>query len=86
MPGKVFGIGLPKTGTTSLYVALSMLGYRAATFKQMRTVGMQSWFAGDFSHDYLQDVDAVTDLPFSAWYREMDARYPGSRFILSDMN
>ena len=50
--GKIFGIGLSKTGTTSLYTALEMMGYRAGTFRHMRKLGLSGWMAGDFSKDH----------------------------------
>ena len=81
--GKVFGIGLSKTGTTSLYAALQMLGYRTATFRHMRQLGLDDWLAGDFTRDYFAGHDAVTDLPVGTYFRELDARYPGSRFVLT---
>lgn len=80
---KVFGIGLSKTGTTSLYAALLMLGYRTATFRHMRYLGLSDWISGDFGQDYLSTFDAVTDLPIATYFRELDARYPGSKFILT---
>ena len=80
---KIFGVGLSKTGTTSLYAALTILGYRAGTFRDMRKIKLTEWVKGDFSHDYLMDFDAVTDLPISFYFRELDARYPGSKFILT---
>jgi len=80
---KVFGIGLSKTGTTSLYAALHVLGYRSGTFGHLRALGLEKWFNGDFSHDYLKDFDAVTDLPIGLFYKQLDLRYPGSKFILT---
>ncbi len=83
MSGKVFGIGLSKTGTTSLYAALATLGYRSGTFRHMQRLGLAEWVQGDFSHDYLEQFDAVTDLPIGCYFRELDARYPDSKFILT---
>lgn len=80
---KIFGIGLSKTGTTSLYAALDLLGYRSATFGHMRKLGMDSWLQGDFARDYFSDYDAVTDLPVGILYPQLDQRYPGSKFILT---
>jgi Sulfotransferase domain len=62
---KIFGIGLSKTGTTSLYAALHDLGYRSATFRHMRSLGLEEWRRGNFSKDYLKDYDAVTNLAIS---------------------
>jgi Sulfotransferase domain len=82
----IFGIGLSKTGTTSLYAALHELGYRAGTYGHMAVLGLQDWFRGDFTKDYLEDYDAVTDLPIGVFYARLDKRYPGSKFILTVRN
>jgi hypothetical protein len=79
----IFGIGLSKTGTTSLFVALDRLGYRAGTYRHLRGLGLEGWFRGDFSIDYLGEYDALTDLPVAVYYPELDRRYPGSKFILT---
>lgn len=80
---KIFGIGLSKTGTTSLYEALAILGYRTITNRHMRTQGLTRWFEGDFTHDYFAEIDAATDLPIATYFRELDRRYPNSKFILT---
>lgn len=82
--GKIFGIGLSKTGTTSLYAALTTLGYHTITSRHMRKLELREWRAGDFSKDYFAKVDAATDLPLGTYFRELDQRYPGSRFILTE--
>ncbi len=79
----IFGIGLSKTGTTSLFAALDHLGYRAATYRHMRELRLEDWFRGNFETDYLREYDAATDLPLAAFYPELDERYPGSKFILT---
>ncbi len=84
MTGKIIGVGLSKTGTTSLYAALARLGYRSGTFRHQQRLGLERWLQGDFETDYLADYDAITDLPISCFYRELDERYPGSRFILTE--
>jgi Sulfotransferase domain len=66
---KVFGIGLSRTGTTSLTVALAHLGFRSYHFPRSR--------------EMIEGLDAATDTPVAAWFRELDAAYPGSRFILT---
>ena len=80
---KIFGIGLPKTGTTSLYAALHGLGYRSATFGHLKEMRPDAWLDGDFSPDYLAELDAVTDTPIPTYYPQLDVRYPGSKFILT---
>jgi hypothetical protein len=79
----IFGIGLSKTGTTSLFAALDLLGFRAGTYRHMRLRGMDEWFRGDFSTDYLAGYDALTDLPLAAFVPQLDERYPGSKFVLT---
>jgi len=79
----IFGIGLSKTGTTSLFAALAELGYRAATYRHMRRLGLEDWWQGRFETDYLAHYDAATDLPLATFYVQLDERYPGSKFILT---
>jgi len=79
----IFGIGLSKTGTTSLFAALAELGFRAGTFRHLQDLGLEDWFAGKFEKDYLTTYDAVTDLPLAAFYPQLDKRYPESKFILT---
>jgi len=79
----IFGIGLSKTGTTSLYAALNELGYRAATFRHLNKIGLSEWFRGNFEPDYLAGYSAATDLPIGTFYPQLDQRYPGSQFILT---
>jgi fructose-1,6-bisphosphatase/inositol monophosphatase family enzyme len=79
--GKIFGIGLSKTGTSSLAQALQRLG-----FKTRDCMGTRRYVAGDLSSIDMDTVlahDALTDTPIPSFYRELDARLPGSKFILT---
>jgi 3'-phosphoadenosine 5'-phosphosulfate (PAPS) 3'-phosphatase len=78
---KLFGIGLSKTGTTSLANALQILGY-----KTKDNMGVVKYATGDLSSvdlDVVDAHDALTDTPIPSFYRALDARYPGSKFILT---
>jgi len=78
---KIFGVGLSKTGTTSLARALDILGYRTRDY-----LGVTRYCAGDLSSIDLDDInlnDAFTDTPIPNFYRELDVKYPGSKFILT---
>jgi fructose-1,6-bisphosphatase/inositol monophosphatase family enzyme len=78
---KIFGIGLSKTGTSSLAQALQRLGYRTKD-----CMGALSYAPGDLSSIDMDTVlahDALTDTPIPSFYRELDARFPGSKFILT---
>lgn len=65
---KIFGIGLAKTGTTSLNAGLVMLGYKAEHAIS--------------DHSAIDRLDAVTD-ELARDYPELDKRYPGAKFILT---
>jgi len=69
---KIFGIGLSRTGTTSLTLALARLGIHSYHFPRTREI--------------IESVAAVTDSTVAAWYRDLDALYPGSKFILTLRN
>lgn len=78
---KIFGIGLSKTGTSSLAQALQRLGFRTKD-----CMGARSYVPGDLSSIEMDTVlahDALTDTPIPSFYRELDARFPGSKFILT---
>jgi len=83
---KVFGIGLSKTGTTSLARALDLLGYRTRDY-----LGVSRYITGDLSSVDLEELeanDAFTDTPIPSFYQQLDKQYPNSKFILTtrDMN
>lgn len=74
MNSKIFGIGLSKTGTSSLSAALEILGYRSVHFP--------------ISMAEIEDNDAASDISVSYRFEELDRLYPGSKFILTirDLN
>lgn len=77
MTSKVLGIGLSKTGTHSLTRALELLGYRAIHYPSPALM-----IEGRYE-EAIGLYDAATDISVSAFYRELDRAYPGSRFILT---
>ena len=72
---KIFGIGLQRTGTTSLYHALQVLGVRAAP----DAIALFD----DLDAPLVQQYDAFMDNPIPQLYQQLDARWPGSKFILT---
>ena len=72
----IFGVGLSKTGTTSLGAALDRLGLRCVHYPPAGAM-----LAGDFS--VLDDYDAACDISVSAVFRELDRAFPGARFLLT---
>lgn len=72
----IFGIGLSRTATTSLDAALWHLGLRSVHYPSADRMVARDW-------SVLDGYDAATDTPVAAFYKELDAAFPGSRFILT---
>lgn len=82
-PFKVFGIGLNKTGTSSLGRALRRLGFRHLSHSPRLTRALAR---GDMApiEQAADSHDSFEDWPWPLVWREMDARYgDGARFILT---
>lgn len=81
---KVFCIGFQKTGTSSLRDALGSLGYdvagvfgRETPLDELRDTFVQRGLEIAAKHD------AVEDMPWPLMFRQLDAAFPGSKFILT---
>ena len=79
---KVFGIGMPKTGTKTLGDCLRQLGFKHRSF-DMR-------LAAQARKNELTEVlaeaakyESFEDWPWFLVFRELDQRFPTSRFILT---
>ena len=79
---KVFGIGFHKTGTTSLARALKVLGYRVAGPFGVHDEAIAATAVAR-AVDTAADWDAAQDNPWPIVFRELDAAFPGSKFILT---
>lgn len=79
---KIFGIGWAKTGTTTLGHCLEILGHR---HQGQRLDLVEDLATGDLSRilAVAAEADAFEDWPWIVLYRELDAAFPGSRFILT---
>jgi hypothetical protein len=84
---KIFGIGLNKTGTSSLHRALELLGYRSlhgggldAFERVFRAIDERKPML-----EYIDPTpDAITDvLGITYYFYVADVQYPGSKFILT---
>ncbi len=84
IPTRIFGIGMHKTATTSLHTAMKILGIDSAHWKSAHwakaiweemTAWGRSWT--------LEQHYALCDLPLTILYRQLDAAYPGSKFVLT---
>lgn len=79
---RIFGIGLSRTGTTSLGAALERLGIKtihyphdSATYKELAS--------GEFHLSILEKYEAAVDISVAPFYAQLDEAYPDSRFILT---
>jgi len=87
LASRVFGIGMHKTGTTSLAEALNILGLDCVHWPSAK------WARAVF-RDMVHDGTSPTldrhysacDLPIAVLFRELDKAYPGSKFILTIRN
>ncbi len=87
LPTRVFGIGMHKTGTTSLHEAFKKLGLDSAHWKSAhwaKAVWQEMKNSG--RSGVLEKSYALCDLPFTLLFRELDIAYPGSKFILTTRN
>ncbi len=77
---KVFGIGLSRTGTTSLTEALNQLGIPTQHYVHNTTTGQELLSGSPLTvlEQYRGLVDGIA--PF---YRQLDRTYPCSQFILT---
>ena len=87
----IFGIGFPKTGTSSLASALRRLGY-----KTIHGDGRGSWpgadegvglikaiDAGDYRLPTFELFEAFVDNPYFVIWRKLDSIFPKAKFILT---
>jgi hypothetical protein len=82
MKTKVFGIGFHKTGTTSLAEALSHLGYRVTGPNGVDNPNIATEVY-EMAFDLANKFDGFQDNPWPILYKELDQKFPGSKFILT---
>ncbi len=73
---RVFGIGLSRTGTSSLNQALNMLGVDSVHYSN----NIKSF---DDVQLCLDMYEGFTDVPIPSMYKELDSIYQNSKFILT---
>jgi hypothetical protein len=79
---KVFGVGLNKTGTTSLEAALNLLGIRTVHYPFKRAT-YDELTSGSYRLSIMETFQAAVDTSVAPFYPQLDREYPGSRFILT---
>lgn len=79
---KVLGVGLNKTGTKSLMQYFEHWGYRHRTF-ELEAFNLYRVGKIEELLDSMEEYDSFEDWPWPLMYREIDERFPGTRFILT---
>jgi hypothetical protein len=83
---RIFGIGLNKTGTSSLHEALEMLGYCGLHYagpERARLIRRAIEEQKPLLHYLDPEYDAFSDTPVTTFFWLADVQYPGSKFILT---
>ncbi|OQY37243.1 MAG: hypothetical protein B6229_08730 [Spirochaetaceae bacterium 4572_7] len=80
---KIFGIGLNKTGTTTLGVCGKILGYHGKSYDigLLKDVILNNDFTA--IKKVVEKYDLFEDWPWPLIYKELDQMFPGSKFILT---
>jgi Sulfotransferase domain len=89
--GKIFAIGFYKTGTTTLFEALKLLGYRTINGDKPGSYPgaddgetlLRQIERGDYRLPTFELFDAFTDNPYFHLWREIYALYPDAKYILT---
>lgn len=82
MTTKIFCIGFHKTGTTSLAVVLSTLGYRVTGPNGVQNPNIDKNVLA-MAYELVDQYDAFQDNPWPIIYKQLDVKYPGSKFVLT---
>jgi len=79
---RVFGIGLNKTGTKTLGTCLTQLGYH---HKSVDKHAFELYKNGDLNSlfEIIDRYDSFEDWPWPLIYKEVDQKFPDSKFILT---
>lgn len=79
---KVFGIGLMKTGTTTLGSCFQSMGYRHFSyFPKLIRQNHKGEF--DATWDVVDRFESFEDHPWPSHYQEIERRYPDAKFVLT---
>jgi hypothetical protein len=82
---KIFCIGMSKTGTTSLHEALVLLGFSSCHHRhegqRCRELIEAAHAAGRPLLSAIPDYDAYSNMTLDFYLDELDAQYPGARYI-----
>lgn len=79
---KIFGIGLNKTGTSTLAECCQILGFRKAPYDDelLPEVARCDY---DRAFNTVSQYDVFEDWPYPLMYKVLDEQFPGNKFILT---
>lgn len=77
---KIFGVGWPKTGTTTLQKCFKIMGYSHKGYTQSLFENL------DQAIRIARRFDTFQDLPWYLYFKELDKVFPGSKFVLTTRN
>ena len=84
LPTRIFGVGMHKTATKSLAAAARILGFDGVHWPSVAWVRQAyDQIKGNGASALIDGVYCAMDLPVTLFWRELDAAYPGSKFILT---
>lgn len=84
VPTRVFGIGMQRTGTTSLHEAFQMMGFDSAHWKSANWAKAIWQEMSKWGNSRTMEKDyALCDNPIPLLYEKLDKTYAGSKFILT---
>lgn len=75
---KVFCIGLSRTGTTSLHLALVACGLSGVHYSS--PIAMR-WLNGDYSPDTTKGFQTFSDVPVAVYFKQLAETHPDALFI-----
>lgn len=79
---KVVGVGLPKTGTTTLGACFRRFGFKHRTFDMDLALQVKRNQLEPVLEE-AKKFESFEDWPWFEIYRELDQRFPNSKFILT---
>jgi len=82
---KIFCIGLSRTGTKSLTVALYILGHNIIHYPSDEAT-LNELIAGNYNFSILEDYDGISDITVSPYFAQLYKFFPNSKFILTVRN
>lgn len=92
MDGKIFCIGVNKTGTSSVHQALRLLGYKSVHYLDDQGNNIKAMIESNYLNNRdilagLEQYDAISDWDYPthaiAIFKAFDKQYPKSKFILN---